>query len=161
MFREQKNAKNMFLKVLTEQAFCVILYPNRGFENVYAKTISAEGYHMKRIGLALGMFTLLWMVVSSLHLTNPYLRSSEFVEISVERGDSVWTIARRYAAKETMARELEEAIIEVNGLSPDATLYAGRRLHIPVIDPPEQLQAMAEYKALDTPAYAPYNGVTK
>ena len=116
---------------------------------------------MKRIGLALSFFTLIWMVVSSLHLTNPYLRSSEFVEISVERGDSVWTIARKYATKETMAQELEEAIIEINGLTPDAALYAGRRLQIPVLDPPEQLQAMADYKALDTPAHASYNGVTK
>ena len=116
---------------------------------------------MKRIGLALGMFTFLWMIVSSLHLTNPYLRSAEFIEISVARGDSVWTIARQYAAKESMAQELEEAIIEINGLTPDAALYAGRRLQIPVLDPPEQLQAMADYKALDTPAHASYNGVTK
>ena len=66
---------------------------------------------MKRIGLTLSLFTLIWMVVSSLHLTNPYLRSSEFMEISVERGDSVWTIARKYTTKESMAQELEEAII--------------------------------------------------
>lgn len=44
MFREQKNAKNMFLKVLTEQTFCDILYPNKGFENIYTKTIRTEGY---------------------------------------------------------------------------------------------------------------------
>ena len=69
---------------------------------------------MKRIGFVLSIFTLVWMGVSALHLTNPYLRSSEFVEVSVIRGDSVWTIARKYAAKETMAEELEEAIIEVN-----------------------------------------------
>ena len=56
---------------------------------------------------------------------------------------------------------IEEAIIEINGLTPDAALYAGRRLQIPVLDPPEQLQAMADYKALDTPAHASYNGVTK
>ncbi|EKU71463.1 LysM peptidoglycan-binding domain-containing protein [Selenomonas sp. F0473] len=116
---------------------------------------------MKRIGLAIGTFALLWMVVSSLHLTNPYLRSAEFMEISVTRGDSVWTIARKYASKESMARELEEAIIEVNDLPPDGALYAGRRLRIPVIEPAEQLQAMAEHKALDTPARAPYNGVTE
>ena len=116
---------------------------------------------MKKIGLALSVFALIWMGVSALHLTNPYLRSSEFMEISVERGDSVWTIARKYATKETMAQELEEAIIEINGLPPNAALYAGRRLRIPMIDPPEQLQAMAEHKSLDTPAYASYNGVTK
>lgn len=31
--------KNMFVKLLTEQTFCAILYPNRGFENVYAKLL--------------------------------------------------------------------------------------------------------------------------
>ena len=120
-----------------------------------------EGWNMKRIGFVLSIFTLVWMGVSALHLTNPYLRSSEFVEVSVIRGDSVWTIARKYAAKETMAEELEEAIIEVNDLPPDGAVYAGRRLLVPVLEPAEQLQAMAEHKSLDTPAYASYNGVTK
>ena len=115
---------------------------------------------MKKIGLVLSVFALIWMGVSALHLTNPYLRSSEFVEVSVMRGENVWTIARRFAAKETMAEELEEAIIEVNGLSPDGSVAAGRRLRIPVLDPTEQLQAMAEHKALDTAARAPYNDVT-
>ncbi|EJP33740.1 hypothetical protein HMPREF1147_0893 [Selenomonas sp. FOBRC9] len=44
MFHEQKNAKNMFLKLLTEQVFCDILYPNKSFGNIYAKIIRTEGY---------------------------------------------------------------------------------------------------------------------
>ena len=115
---------------------------------------------MKRIGLALSVFALIWMGVSALHLTNPYLRSSEFIEVSVSRGENVWTIARRFVTKETMAEQLEEAIIEVNGLAPDGAVVAGRRLRVPVIEPAEQLQAMAEHKALDTAARAPYNDVT-
>ena len=101
---------------------------------------------MKRIGLVLSVFALIWMGISALHLTNPYLRSSDFVEVSVMRGESVWTIARRYAAKETMAEQLEEAIIEVNGLAPDGAVAAGRRLRIPVLEQGAQLQAMAEHK---------------
>lgn len=115
---------------------------------------------MKKIGLVLSVFALVWMGVSALHLTNPYLRSAEFIEVSVMRGENVWTIARKFAAKETMAEQLEEAIIEVNGLSPDGAVAAGRRLQIPVLEPAEQLQAMAEHKALDTAARAPYNDVT-
>ena len=115
---------------------------------------------MKKIGLALSVFALIWMGVSALHLTNPYLRSADFIEVSVMRGENVWTIARKYATKETMAEQLEEAIIEVNGLAPDGTVAAGRRLQIPVLEPAEQLQAMAEHKSLDTAARAPYNGVT-
>ena len=115
---------------------------------------------MKKIGLVLSVFALIWMGVSALHLTNPYLRSAEFIEVSVMRGENVWTIARKYTTKETMAEQLEEAIIEVNGLAPDGTVAAGRRLQIPVLEPAEQLQAMAEHKSLDTAARAPYNGVT-
>ncbi len=115
---------------------------------------------MKRVGLFLSVFALIWMGVSALHLTNPYLRSADFIEVSVMRGENVWTIARKYATKETMAEQLEEAIIEVNGLAPDGTVAAGRRLQIPVLEPAEQLQAMAEHKSLDTAARAPYNGVT-
>ena len=115
---------------------------------------------MKKIGLVLSVFALVWMGVSALHLTNPYLRSAEFIEVSVMRGENVWTIARKFAAKETMAEQLEEAIIEVNGLTPDGAVTAGRRLRVPVLEPAEQLQAMAEHKALDTAARAPYNDVT-
>jgi len=115
---------------------------------------------MKRIGLVLSVFALIWMGVSALHLTNPYLRSFDFIEVSVSRGENVWTIARKYTTKETMAEQLEEAIIEVNGLAPDGSVTAGRRLQIPVLEPTEQLQAMAEHKSLDTAARAPYNDVT-
>ena len=115
---------------------------------------------MKRIGLVLSVFALMWMGASALHLTNPYLSSSEFIEVHVARGESVWTIARKYAPKESMAEQLEEAIIEVNGLAPDGAVHAGRRLRIPVLEQGEQLQAMAEHKSLDTAARAPYNDVT-
>jgi len=116
---------------------------------------------MKKFGIFLSVFALIWMGVSALHLTNPYLRSSEFIEVNVSRGENIWTIARKYAIKETMAEQLEEAIIEVNGLAPDGAVTAGRRLRVPVLEPTEQLQAMAEHKPLDTAARAPYNDVTE
>ena len=115
---------------------------------------------MKKFGIFLSVFALIWMGVSALHLTNPYLRSSEFIEVNVSRGENIWTIARKYATKETMAEQLEEAIIEVNGLAPDGAVSVGRRLQIPVLESAEQLQAMAEHKSLDTAARAPYNDVT-
>jgi len=116
---------------------------------------------MKKFGIFLSVFALIWMGVSALHLTNPYLRSSEFIEVNVSRGENIWTIARKYATKETMAEQLEEAIIEVNGLAPDGAVTAGRRLRVPMLEPTEQLQAMAEHKPLDTAARAPYNDVTE
>ena len=104
----------------------------------------------KRVGLLFGVIALIWMGVSALHLTNPYLRSADFVEVSVAHGESVWSIAQTYSAKESTAKDLEEAIIEVNDLPPDGTIHAGRHLRIPVIAPSEQLHAMAEHKSLDT-----------
>ena len=103
---------------------------------------------------------LVWMVISSLHLMNPYLRSSEFIEISVTHGDSVWMIARQYASKEGMAQELEEAIIEVNRLPPDGAVHAGRSLLIPTLTPANERRGRAVDKALDTPALASYNDFT-
>ena len=100
----------------------------------------------KRVGLLLGVIALVWMGISALHLTNPYLRSADFVEVSVAHGESVWSIAQTYSAKESTAKDLEEAIIEVNGLAPDGAVAAGRRLQIPVLEQGAQLQAMAEHK---------------
>ena len=49
----------------------------------------------------------------------------------------------------------------MNDLPPDGAVYAGRRLLVPVLEPAEQLQAMADHKALDTGGRAPYNGYTE
>ena len=111
-----------------------------------------------RLFFCIGFF--IWMAISSLHLMNPYLRSSEFIEVSVAYGDSVWMIARKYASKEGMAQELEEAIIEVNHLPPDGTVYAGRCLMIPILTYTDEHRDWGVDKALDTPALAPYNDVT-
>ena len=104
----------------------------------------------KRVGLLFGVIALVWMGISALHLTNPYLRSADFVEVSVAHGESVWSIAQTYAARESTAKDLEEAIIEVNDLPPDGAVYAGRHLRVPILASGEQLQAMAEHKVLDT-----------
>ena len=63
----------------------------------------------KRVGLLFGVIALVWMGISALHLTNPYLRSADFVEVSVAHGESVWSIAQTYSAKESTVKDLEEA----------------------------------------------------
>ena len=102
------------------------------------------------VAVLLGMIAFVWMGISALHLTHPYLRSADFVEVSVSSGESVWSIAQTYAARESTAKDLEEAIIEVNDLPPDGAVYAGRHLRVPILASGEQLQAMAEHKVLDT-----------
>lgn len=77
---------------------------------------------------------VVWVAVfSPLHLGNEYLRSSTFDTVTVQRRETVWHIAHRYAADEKKVPALIEAIIEVNGLSPDGALRVGQRLQVPVL----------------------------
>ena len=80
--------------------------------------------------------------VAPFHLCNDYLRSADFDTVTVARRDSVWTIASRYTAKEEDARELVEAIIDVNGLSADGALRVGQSLRVPILR--ERLPKLAE-----------------
>lgn len=72
-------------------------------------------------------------IASPFHLRNDFLRSADFATVEVARRETVWTIASRYTAKEEDARELAEAIIEVNGLSADGALRVGQSLRIPIL----------------------------
>ena len=80
------------------------------------------------------VLAVIWVIFfSPLHLTNAYLRSSDFDTVTVERQETVWQIAGRYTADEKNIRSLVEAIIEVNALSPDGAIRAGQRLRVPVL----------------------------
>ncbi len=80
--------------------------------------------------------------IAPFHLSNDYLRSSDFDTVKVARRDSVWDIASRYTEKEEDARDLVEAIIEVNGLSADGSLRTGQSLRVPILR--ERLPKLAE-----------------
>ena len=80
--------------------------------------------------------------LSPLHLENDFLRSADFDTVEVARRDSVWKIAARYTARAEDAKELAEAIIEVNGLSADGELRVGQRLRIPILK--DRLPKVAE-----------------
>ncbi|MBQ1867202.1 LysM peptidoglycan-binding domain-containing protein [Selenomonas sp.] len=89
---------------------------------------------MKKKNLWIAVAFLLFAVVSPFHLTNEYLRSSDFDTVTVKQNDSVWNLARRYTENESRAEELQQAIIEVNGLNPDGSnLRVGQQLQVPVI----------------------------
>ena len=102
------------------------------------KRKKTAGRMMARILLAAAFAAAL----SPFHLCNDYLRSADFDTVKVARKDSVWTIASRYTAKDEDARELVEAIIEVNGLSADGALRPGQNLRVPVLR--ERLPKIAE-----------------
>ena len=79
---------------------------------------------------------------SPLRLANAFLRSTDFDTVEGARKDSVWTIAARYTAKSEDAKDLAEAIIEVNGLPSDGGLRAGQKLRVPILK--ERLPKLAE-----------------
>ena len=71
-------------------------------------------------------------VVSPLNLNNSYLRCSDFDTVVVKYGEDVETIASRYTENPDQAKELVEAIIEINDIKSERDMKAGKRLQVPV-----------------------------
>lgn len=96
---------------------------------------------MKKRLMQIASVVLLFAVVSPFQLSNEYLRSSDFDTVTIRQNDSVWNLAHRYTTDEGKARELQQAIIEVNGLDPDGSnLRVGQQLQVPVIKNTEGTQ---------------------
>ncbi|BEU88008.1 hypothetical protein TAMA11512_14720 [Selenomonas sp. TAMA-11512] len=68
--------------------------------------------------------------VLPLNLGNAYLRCSDFDTVTIARGDTVYSIAERYATDGDF-HDLQEAIIEINGLD-TKRLIVGQEIRIPV-----------------------------
>ncbi len=85
----------------------------------------------KLLGIALAVALL--AALPPFRLDNAYLRSSHFDTVTVARRETVWSIAARYTTDEAQAARLMEAILEVNGLSPESPIRAGQRLLVPVL----------------------------
>jgi len=55
-----------------------------------------------------------------------------YVTIPVSSGDTVWTIAARYASDKEDLRELVYEITTINGLNHNALIYSGQTLKVPM-----------------------------
>lgn len=73
------------------------------------------------------------MLISPFHLGNSYLRCSDFESVVIHQGDTLETIASRYTVNAADAKELVEAICEINDIKDATTIKAGRRIDVPVI----------------------------
>lgn len=78
------------------------------------------------------LFCVVIVVVSILALNYAFLPTMDRVEwreelYTVERGDSLWTISRKYCPDNVDPREWIDEIRVLNRL-PDATIYPGQRL---------------------------------
>ena len=85
---------------------------------------------MKKL-LATLLITLAF--IAPLHLDNEYLRADTFAAVTVQQGESLHDLSGRYTVNERDRSQLIEAICEINGLTENTVLKAGRRLQVPVL----------------------------
>lgn len=95
--------------------------------------ISLADKRVRLILAALCAAAAILLMADPLHLTNTYLRADTFETITVHEGDTASAIACRYTTDSDKQAELLEAIIDINGLTPDAALRAGQSLRIPIL----------------------------
>lgn len=79
------------------------------------------------------VLVVLFIAIMPLHLTNAYLRTSNFDRVVVKQGDNVWTIAEKYTREHKEVRELAAAIHEVNALNREGRVVPGQVLKVPVL----------------------------
>ena len=115
-------------------------------ENVFRNNMFGNGgvsimECMKKRFFQLAVILVAAAAFMPFHLTNDYLRSSDFDTVTIKQNDSVWSLAARYTTNEKRAAELRQAIIEVNGLAPDGSgLRLGQQLQVPVLGRSESQQ---------------------
>jgi len=78
------------------------------------------------------LFTSVVHIVSGLEWSNTAEASGiDYTEVTVEKGDTLWTIADRYNEEQHCSiRDMVRLIIEENNLH-DPYIYPGQQLYIP------------------------------
>jgi len=61
-----------------------------------------------------------------------YTTAESYVDVQVNQGDTVWSIAARYASDKEDIRDLIIAIKRINGLNNNELIYPGQVLKIPI-----------------------------
>lgn len=67
------------------------------------------------------------------HTSNAYLHTEAYDYVTIQQGDSLWSIAGRYADDKNDIRELIAAIHELNHIKKSDSIYPGQTLKIPVL----------------------------
>jgi len=90
---------------------------------------------LTKISVVAVMLFFIWSVYDSVSAnSNAYLANNGPCSIiSVNQGDTLWSIAAKNSAEKADVRLLIVAIKQINNLSEDVTIYPGQQLKIPQI----------------------------
>lgn len=88
----------------------------------------------------LAIMIIAFAAFSPLHLNNEYLRTSQFDKITITQEQNISALADKYTVNPDDKEKLVEAICEINDLSSDAPVPAGRSLQIPLLTAPAETQ---------------------
>ncbi len=77
------------------------------------------------------IFAILLINILNISFSNAEKPTVNYVNIQVSSGDTVWSIASRYASDKEDIRELVYTIKTINDLNHSASIYAGQTLKVP------------------------------
>jgi len=86
---------------------------------------------MIRILLVMTLIIAFWSI-TPLASSNPYLDVDTYVNIYVNSGDTVWSIAAKYVTDRDDIRDLTQAIKQLNGLNNNTQIFPGQVLKLPM-----------------------------
>ena len=125
----------MFKKVLyKEQMFCYYIY-EQSFQA--CKVIEMKRYKIKNRFRFITFVTVMMLIVSFAvsglfnTIKAQSVKEQEYVEVSVEAGDTLWQLAKTYGSGNCDVRELVYNICQVNHIKAE-DLRAGQTILIPI-----------------------------
>jgi hypothetical protein len=120
-----KNVRNIIVKAGNIAASTRKKYCSIGLSNLIC-----GNFKNICIMIALVSTLLVFLDTSFIH-GNTYMTVNSYVEFQVNRGDTVWSIASQYTAKEDDIRDMILAIRKINNLNNNAQIYPGQILKVP------------------------------
>jgi len=78
------------------------------------------------------LFSIIVVAFVSTSTSNAYLHTTLYEVVTVERGDDVWNIAKKYVSDKEDIREFISVINKINNLDKNSRVFPGQKLRIPI-----------------------------
>ena len=82
------------------------------------------------------LFLFAALIVGFHEYNSQEVKPVRFTAVTVERGDSVWSIAAKHSTHSQDIRHVIAVMKEVNNLNRSVDIYPGQTLRVPVIERP-------------------------